>query len=89
MKLPKSLAGHEFADDLLDSQCIREVPNGEPCRATRAMLFTVVSEDVGKSGIAHTLSLSSTEYNDIETQRKLFNSNCEKLMDALRSVCSG
>jgi len=86
MKLMDEVAGHKFADDKLDSLCIRGRPETE-CTMTRGLLFQTIDADIGKTGFAHVGYLNIDEYRRIEEARKQYNEHCEKLMDILRQVC--
>lgn len=81
----KLIAGHEFPDTRLDSNCIKD-NHGENCKATRAFLFTVTSEEVGKTGYAHTLALNASEYSEICIAREEYIKHCERIMEATHMV---
>jgi hypothetical protein len=86
--MKKSIAGHDFADNHIDSQCVK-LKEGEPCRATRAFLFQAVFEDVNQLGIAHMAQLTNFEYNEIVAERELYQKHCDAVMEAVRLVASG
>jgi hypothetical protein len=95
MSLRPRLAGHEWVDQNIDTQCSLAKssdynPGGtDPvaCRMTRSALFQVTEADIDKPGFAHVSSLTRTEYNDILSEKKIYDEHCEKIMAALRQVC--
>lgn len=84
--MKKKIAGHEWVDDHIDSQCCITRAS-ESCLMTRALLFQATPADVGTAGFAHVGNLNQSEYDEIIRERDAYKLHCEKLMDALRAVC--
>lgn len=87
LKLSLNLAGHEWLDQKLDSQCVKVKVGDEFCGMTRSALFDTKESDVNTHGIAHYGHLSRGEYDEVSRARDDYKKHCENLMAQIRAVC--
>ena len=86
--MKRRIAGHEWNDDKIDSQCIHLKSDESTCLMTRAALFEAKESDIQQTGYAHSSYLSRGEYEDVVAERNAYRKKCDAMMEALRQVCS-